>query len=130
MKASKTLSAGNPVCEAGLAMRKDGKTTDNGRTSQKFCCPFRQSKTSVCPCNHKNWNNGKKNQACTKYKIIPTDYRLSIDRECLRFKRIYALRTERERYNSRFKACLDRNDYGCVTETVRQTSTHWPTSPL
>ncbi len=98
------LSVGNPICEAGLAMSKDGKTTDNGRTRQKFCCPFRQSKTSVCPCNHKNWNNGKKNRGCTKYKTVPDDYRLSIDRECLRFKRIYALRTECERYNSRFKA--------------------------
>ena len=103
-KASEAISAGNPICAAGLAMHKDGKTTDNGRTRQKYCCPFRQSKTSVCPCNHKNWNNGKKNQGCTKYKTIPTDYRLSIDRECLRFKRIYALRTECERYNSRFKA--------------------------
>ena len=98
------LSVGNPICEAGLAMSKDGKTTDNGRTRQKFCCPFRQSKTGVCPCNHKNWNNGKKNRGCTKYKTVPDDYRLSIDRECLRFKRIYALRTECERYNSRFKA--------------------------
>ena len=26
----KALPAGNPVCEAGLAMHKDGKTTDNG----------------------------------------------------------------------------------------------------
>ena len=103
-KASKTLPAGNPVCEAGLAMHKDGKTTDNGRTRQKYCCPFRQSKTGECPCNHKNWNNGKKNRGCTKYKTIPNDYRLSIDRECLRFKRIYALRTECERYNSRFKS--------------------------
>ena len=85
-------------------MHKDGKTTDNGRTRQKYCCPFRQSKTSVCPCNHKNWNNGKKNQGCTKYKTIPTDYRLSIDRSCLYFKRTYALRTECERYNSRFKS--------------------------
>ena len=98
------LSVGNPICEAGLAMSKDGKTTDNGRTRQKFCCPFRQSKTGVCPCNHKNWNNGKKNRGCTKYKTVLDDYRLSIDRECLRFKRIYALRTECERYNSRFKA--------------------------
>ena len=98
------LSVGNPICEAGLAMSKDGKTTDNGRTRQKFCCPFRQSKTGVCPCNHKIWNNGKKNRGCTKYKTVPDDYRLSIDRECLRFKRIYALRTECERYNSRFKA--------------------------
>lgn len=103
-KDSKALSAGNPVCAAGLAMHKDGKTTVNGRTRQKYCCPFRQSKTSVCPCNHKNWNNGKKNRGCTKYKTIPTDYRLSIDRSCLCFKRTYALRTECERYNSRFKA--------------------------
>ena len=100
----KALPAGNPVCEAGFAMHKDGKTTDNGRTRQKYCCPFRQSKTGVCPCNHKNWNNGKKNRGCTKYKTVPDDYRLSIDGECLRFKRIYALRTECERYNSRFKA--------------------------
>ena len=100
----KALPAGNPVCAAGLAMHKDGKTTDNGRTRQKYCCPFRQSKSGVCPCNHKNWNNGKKNRGCTKYKTIPTDCRLSIDRECLRFKRIYALRTECERYNSRFKS--------------------------
>ena len=97
------LAVGNPVCEAGLAMHKDGKTTDNYRTRQKFCCPFRQSKTGSCPCNHKNWNNGRKNRGCTKYKTIPTDYRLSIDRDCLYFKRAFALRTECERYNSRFK---------------------------
>lgn len=103
-KDPKKLPAGNLVCEAGLAMHKDGKTKDNGRTRQKFCCPFRQSKTGVCPCNHKNWNNSKKNRGCTKYKTIPDDYRLSIDRECLSFKRVYALRTECERYNSRFKA--------------------------
>ena len=103
-KASKTLPAGNPICAAGLAMHKDGKTTDNGRTRQKYCCPFRQSKTGVCPCNHKNWNNGKKNRGCTKYRTVPDDYRLSIGRSCLYFKRTYALRTECERYNSRFKS--------------------------
>ena len=61
-------------------------------------------KPANAPCNHKNWNNGKKNRGCTKYKTVPNDYRLSIDRECLRFKRIYALRTECEHYNSRFKS--------------------------
>lgn len=40
----------------------------------------------------------------TRYKTIPNDYRLSIDRDCLRFKRIYALRSECERYHSRFKS--------------------------
>ena len=102
-KNPKKLSSGHPICEAGLAMHKDGKFSDNGRTRQKYCCPFRQSKTSVCPCNHKNWNNGKKNRGCTKYVTLPDDYRLSIDRECISFKKIYALRTEAERYNARFK---------------------------
>ena len=97
------LPSGHPICEAGLAMNKDGKTTDNGRTRQKFCCPFRQSKSGCCPCDHKNWNNGKKNRGCTKYITIQDDYRLSIDRDCLSFKKIYALRTEAERYNARFK---------------------------
>ena len=100
----KALPAGNPVCEAGFAMHKDSKTTDNNRTRQKYCCPFRQSKTGECPCNHKNWNNGKKSRGCTKYRTVPDDYRLSIDRSCLYFKRTYALRTECERYNSRFKS--------------------------
>ena len=103
-KDPKKLPVGNPICQAGLAMHKDGKTSDNGRVRQKFCCPFRQSKTGVCPCGHKNWNNGKKNRGCTKYVTLPSDYRLSIDRNGLRFKRTYALRTECERYNSRFKA--------------------------
>jgi len=104
-KDPKKLSAGNPICDAGLAMHKDGKTSDgHAGLRQKFCCPFRQSKSGRCPCDHKNWNNGKKNRGCTKYKTIPADYRLSIDRDCSRFKRTYALRTECERYNSRFKA--------------------------
>ena len=103
-KDPKKLAASNPICEAGLAMHKDGKTSDgHGGLRQKYCCPFRQSKSGECPCNHKCWNNGRKNRGCTKYKSIPSDYRRSIDRDCLRFKRIYALRTECERYNSRFK---------------------------
>jgi hypothetical protein len=34
---------------------------------------------------------------------LPDDYRLSIDRDCIPFQSVYALRTECERYNSRFK---------------------------
>lgn len=96
---------GRPVCDAGLAMNKDGKDHCGGRTRQKFCCPFRQSKNdSACPCNHPLFHNGKKNRGCTKHITIPDDYRLSIDRTCIQFKSLYALRTECERYNSRFKA--------------------------
>ena len=99
----KLLPSGHPVCDAGLAMHNDGRFPDRGRTRQKYCCPFKNSKCGVCPCNHKNWNNGKKNRGCTKYITPPDDYRLSIDRESISFKKIYALRTEAERYNSRFK---------------------------
>lgn len=103
-KDPKKLPSGVPLCEAGLAMNHDGKTFDNNRIRQKFCCPFKLARSSSCPCNHKNWNNGKKHRGCTKYVTIPNDYRLAIDRKCIRFKSVYALRTECERYNSRFKS--------------------------
>ena len=107
------LPSGNIICEAGLAMNRDGKCRDNGRTRQKYCCPFKNSKTSCCPCNHKCWNNGKKNRGCTKYVTVPDDYRLSIDRQSIDFKSVYALRTEAESYNSRFKQA------GCERVFVR-----------
>ena len=103
-KDSAKIPAGNPICEAGLAMHRDGHFSDKGCTRQKFCCPFKRSKSNSCPCSHRNWNNGKKNRGCTKYVTLPNDYRLSINRDSMDFKRIYALRTEAERYNSRFKA--------------------------
>lgn len=102
-KQSKKLKSGHPICDAGLAMHKDGKFSDNGRTRQKYCCPFKHSSKGSCPCCHKNWNNGKKNRGCTKYITLPDNYRLSIDRDCSTFKKLYALRTEEERYNFRFK---------------------------
>lgn len=112
-KAPEKLPAGNIICEAGLAMHRDGKFSDNGRIRQKFSCPFKRSKSGCCPCNHKCWNNGKKNRGCTKYITIPDDYRLSIDRQSIAFKSVYSLRTEAERYNSRFKQA------GCERVFVR-----------
>ena len=103
-KNSKLLPIGNPICEAGLAMHRDGKFSDSGRTRQKFCCPFkRTSHTNDCPCNHRTFKKGK-NTGCSKYITVPDDYRLSINRDTAEFKSVYALRTECERYNSRFKA--------------------------
>ena len=46
---------------------------------------------------------GKKHRGCTKYLTIPDDLRLSIDRDSKYFESNYSLRTECERYNSRFK---------------------------
>lgn len=103
-KDPKKLPVGNLLCDAGLAMWRCGKFSDNNRTRQKFCCPLKSSKTAQCPCNHKNWNNGKKNRGCNKYVTLPDDYRLAISRDSVHFKSVYALRTECERYNSRFKS--------------------------
>jgi hypothetical protein len=46
----------------------------------------------------------KKHRGCTKYVIISSDYRSSINRNSLYFKSVYRLRIESERYNSRSKA--------------------------
>lgn len=102
-KNSKLLPQKNPVCEAGLAMWKDGKFSDCGRTRQKFCCPLKSSKDADCPRHHKNFYNGKKHRGCTKYITIPDNLRLSADRNSKYFKSTYSLRIECERYNSRFK---------------------------
>ncbi len=104
-KVPKKLPCGAPVCPAGLAMHRDGKFSDNGRTRQKYCCPFkRTSHLHDCPCGHKNFRKGAKATGCTKYVTLPDDYRFSIQRDAISFKSIYALRTECERYNARFKA--------------------------
>ena len=102
-KNPKLLPQGNPICEAGLAMWKDGKFSDSGRTRQKFCCPLKAIRNADCPCRHKNFYNGKKHRGCTKYITIPDDLRLSLDRDSKYFKSNYSLRTECEWYNSRFK---------------------------
>lgn len=112
-KNPKKLPIGNPICEAGLAMHKDGICKENGRSRQKFCCPFKHTKNAACPCNHKNFKNTGKATGCTKYITIPDDYRLQIDRNSIAFKSIYSLRTEAERYNSRFKST------GCERVFVR-----------
>lgn len=99
------IPCGAPICEAGLAMNRDGKFSDRGRTRQKYCCPYkRTSHLHDCPCNHKCFHKGSKATGCTKYVTLPDDYRLSIQRDSFTFKSIYAMRTECERYNSRFKA--------------------------
>ena len=100
-KNPKLLPIGVPLCEGGLAMHRDGKCYDQNRVKQKFCCPHRASGT--CPIDHPRFYNGKKHRVCTKYMTIPNDLRLSIDRSHKYFKSAYSLRTECERYNSRFK---------------------------
>ena len=70
-KKSKTSFKGTPVCEAELAMWKDGKFSDNGRTLQKFCCPIKSAEAIDCPCHHKNFYNGKKNRVVQNTSPFP-----------------------------------------------------------
>lgn len=53
-KDSKALSSGNSICEAGLAMHKDGKTTANGRTRQKYCS-IQNRRVSLQPQELEQW---------------------------------------------------------------------------
>lgn len=100
-KDTKLLPVGVPVCEAGFAMNRDGRCYDQNRIKQKYCCPFKLSGT--CPIGHEKFHNGKKHRGCTKWVTIPNDLRLLLDRNGRYFKSCYSLRTECERYNSRFK---------------------------
>lgn len=60
------------------------------------------------PCRNPRYarTDGKKSRGCVKKITLPDDYRLSIDRDCISFKSVYALRTECEHYNSCFKSRL------------------------
>lgn len=128
-KASKALSAGNPVCAAGLAMHKDGKTTDNGRTRQKFCCPFRQSKRDICPCDHKTGITARKTGAARNTRPFQTITGFPL--------------TAAASISNGLTPCGQsvsvtipasnpqvRNGCGCATAQARRTSIHWPISPL
>jgi transposase len=100
----KKLPSGVPVCDAGLPMHRNGFCRADNRPRQQFCCPFKRlSRKQDCPIGHPNFRK-EENTGCTKSITIPDDYRLSIDRKSIEFKSVFALRTECERYNSRFKS--------------------------
>lgn len=103
-KNRKSIPCGNLICDAGFAMIKDGRQYLSGSIKQKFRCPFYSSKDdSACTCNHPKYFNGAKKRGCIKYVSTGNDYRASINRKSTYFKSIYSLRTESERYNSRWK---------------------------
>lgn len=103
-KNAKSIPCGNLLCDAGLAMHKDGKQYLKGSIKQKFRCPFAGSKNnSSCPCNHPKYFNGAKKRGCIKYKIVSIDYRSTVDETLEYFKNLYSKRTECERHNSRLK---------------------------
>lgn len=105
-------SSDNIICQGSLAMHKDGRQYFDSYIKQKFCYPFKKSKyDSLCPCNHEKYFNGRKNKGCIHYISKDTDYRASINRDSKFFKAIYSLRTESERYNSRWKKLNNERAY-------------------
>ena len=103
-KKKNQIEASNIICDASLAMHKNGRQYYPDRIKQKFTYPFKSSKDyEACPFNQIHYFNGKKNRGCTRYITIGTDYRASINSDSPYFKRIYSLRTESERYNARWK---------------------------
>ena len=109
-------------------MHKDGKTTDNHRTRQKYCCPFRQSKTGVCPCNHKTGTTARKTGAARNIKPFPmtTDFPLTVAASVSREHTpcVQSVSVTIPASNPQV-----RNGCGCAMAQARRTSTHWPTSP-
>ena len=93
-----------PLCDAGLLMHKCGHIYRESGIRFKFACPFRQSKSKSCPCNHPNFQKDVKNKGCIKYMCIKAaNLRNSVDRDSPYFKSLYSKRSAVERYNSRFK---------------------------
>jgi len=93
-----------PVCDAGLPMHKCGHIYRESGVRFKFTCPFRNSKSKSCPCNHPNFQKNSKNKGCIKYASIKAaNLRNCTDRYTPYFKSLYSKRSAIERYNSRFK---------------------------
>ena len=126
---SKALPAGNLVCDAGLAMHKDGKTTDNNRTRRNSAAHSVSPKPMFALVTTKTGITGRKTGVALNTGSSPriTGFPLtaaaSVSREhtpCVQSVSVTIPALRR----------LDRNGCGCATAPARQTSTHWPTSPL
>ena len=129
-KASKTLPAGNPVCEAGLAMHKDGKTTDGkGGSGRNTAAPSASPKPVFALVTTKTGTTARGTgaapnirpfQQTTDFPLTGNACVLSVSMPCVQSVKDTTPALRR----------LGRNDYGCAMEPARQTSIRWPTSPL
>ena len=129
-KASEAISAGNPICEAGLAMHKDGKTTDGrGGFGRNTATPSASPRSVFVPAATKTGTMGRKTrvvpsirpfQQTTDFPLTGNACVLSVSMPCVQSAKdtTSALRL------------LGRNGCGCATAQARQISIRWPTSPL
>ena len=129
-KASEAISAGNPICEAGLAMHKDGKTTDGrGGFGRNTAAPSASPKPAFAPATTKTGTMGRKTrvvpsirpfQQTTDFPLTGNACVLSVSMPCVQSVKDTTPALRR----------LGRNDYGCAMEPARQTSIRWLISPL
>lgn len=101
-----------PLCEAGLTMHKDGHVYRKSGVRFKFCCPYKNSKSKICPCDNPNFHKQSKTKGCIKWMCIKAaNLRNAADRDSIAFKALYKKRTAIERYNSRFKFLANEQAY-------------------
>lgn len=100
---------GRPVCEADLSMKYCGQVNEEHRCRVKFRCPIKaatkkeQAKVPFeCPVQHPRFTEGNC-YGCTAYIDLAGSARAraQVQRHSKRFKDIFALRAEVERYFSR-----------------------------
>lgn len=127
-KDSKALSAGNPVCAAGLAMHKDGKTTDNGVPARNTAARSASPRPVFAPATTKTGTTARKTGAAQNTRPFPmiTGFPLTAAVSTLN-----GLTPCGRSVNVTIRVSNPqvRNGCGCAMAQARQTSTHWPTSP-
>ena len=100
---------GHRICDAGLEMYPNGIVQEPHRTRLKERCPIKMRKhitimfNNKCPINHPKFNTGKC-YGCTAYIDITNDARASVQRDTVRFNRLYKQRHVVEIYNSHLQA--------------------------
>ena len=128
-KDSKALSAGNPVCEAGLAMHKDGKPPTMGVPARNTAAPSVSPKRARVPAATRIGTTGRKTGAARNTRPFPmtTGFPLTVAvsissglTPCGRSVSVTIPASNPQ----------VRNGCGCATAQARRTSTHWLISPL
>ena len=121
----KALSAGNPVCEAGLAMHKDGKTTNGrGGFGRNTAAPSASPKPANVPAATRIGTTGRKAGATRNIRPFPmtTDFPLTaaVFISSGRMPCVQSVSVTIPASNPQV-----RNGCGCAAAQARRTSTHW-----
>ena len=121
----KALSAGNPVCEAGLAMHKDGKTTNGrGGFGRNTAAPSASPSPVFALVTTKTGTTARKTGAVRNIRPFPmtTGFPLTA---------AVSISSGRMPCGRSVSVTIPasnpqvRNGRGCATASARRTSTHW-----